>query len=359
MSNTCVDRVVPPERVFEAAAKAIDENPSNAPIVNPRPELGVAPHEPIRVALETGKRWKNGRTLRVAFLDGEEPVKQKVRQRAAEWCQYANLKFEFAPGREGEIRISFKEKGSSWSYIGTDALTVPAGEPTMNYGWLTPDTQDDEYSRVVLHEFGHALGCIHEHQNPTVEIPWDKEAVYRYYAGPPNRWSRSVVDHNLFEKYSRESTQFSQFDPHSIMLYAVSNDLTVGDWEVGWNTTLSPTDKEFIGTQYPFDQRPEVLLTIGAAPTKAAIGKHGEEDLYRFEVQQQGSCTVETKGRTDVVMGVFGPNDQTRLAAQDDDSGEGRNAKISTVLASGTYTVKVRHFRPRGTGQYRIAVRSV
>jgi len=39
-------------------------------------------------------------------------------------------------------------------------------EPTMNYGWLKDDTDDVEYRRVVIHEFGHALGAIHEHQNP-------------------------------------------------------------------------------------------------------------------------------------------------------------------------------------------------
>ena len=36
----------------------------------------------------------------------------------------------------------------------------------MNYGWLEPDTELREYQRVVRHEFGHALGMIHEHQNP-------------------------------------------------------------------------------------------------------------------------------------------------------------------------------------------------
>ena len=82
---------------------------------------------------------------------------------------------------DAQIRISFKEEGS-WSYLGKDALQIAAGKPTMNYGWLTPDSQDQEYSRVVLHEFGHALGAIHEHQAPGVTIPWDKTAVYAYYA---------------------------------------------------------------------------------------------------------------------------------------------------------------------------------
>ncbi len=46
-------------------------------------------------------------------------------------------------------------------------------------GWLEPDTPNDEYRRVVLHEFGHALGGIHEHQSPASGvIPWDKPKVY-------------------------------------------------------------------------------------------------------------------------------------------------------------------------------------
>lgn len=33
----------------------------------------------------------------------------------------------------------------------------------MHFGWLRDDTDDVEWRRVVVHEFGHALGAIHEH----------------------------------------------------------------------------------------------------------------------------------------------------------------------------------------------------
>jgi hypothetical protein len=243
----CVDRVLPPELRAEAAQNAIAENPDNLPPVR---GVGVADVPIEEMAVLIGKKWKNGRTLRVRFLDGDPGVQQKVQPFAHEWSKYANITLEFGNDPNAEIRISFKQPGS-WSYIGTDALSIAKTQPTMNYGWLTPTTASDEYSRVVIHEFGHALGCIHEHQNPTVDIPWDKEAVYRYYGGPPNNWPRATVDQNIFRRYSKGDTQFSAFDTKSIMLYAIDDKLTLGNYSVGWNKVLSPTDKTFIAKTYP------------------------------------------------------------------------------------------------------------
>jgi len=35
----------------------------------------------------------------------------------------------------------------------------------MNLGWPNDNSEDSEISLVVLYEFGHALGCHHEHQS--------------------------------------------------------------------------------------------------------------------------------------------------------------------------------------------------
>jgi len=72
----------------------------------------------------TGKKWKNGRTLRVRFLDGQPAVQAKVKRFAQEWEKFANIKFDFGNDPDGEIRISFEQEGS-WSYIGVDATTIP------------------------------------------------------------------------------------------------------------------------------------------------------------------------------------------------------------------------------------------
>jgi hypothetical protein len=205
---------------------------------------------PSYAALVTAKKWPNGQTLRVRFLDGLPDVQTRVRQYAQEWSKYANIGFDFGDDPEAEVRVSFRYQGS-WSTIGTDALDVPGDQPTMNYGWLTPDTEDDEYSRVVIHEFGHALGLIHEHQNPAGGIHWNKPVVYRYYEGPPNNWTKDDVDHNLFETYDKDQTQYTEVDGQSIMMYPIPAGFTTDDFVVGWNRVLSPTDIDFIGRMYP------------------------------------------------------------------------------------------------------------
>ena len=205
---------------------------------------------PSYAALVMAKKWPNGSTLRVLFLDGDPDVQLKVVQYAQEWSKYANITFDFRDAPDAEIRISFRHRGS-WSAIGTDALNVPTDRPTMNYGWLTPGTPDDEYSRVVIHEFGHALGLIHEHQNPSGGIQWNKSVVYRYYEGPPNFWVPQQVDINLFRNYAVDQTNFTQTDPLSIMMYPIPEGFTTDGLVVGFNRILSETDKLFVSQTYP------------------------------------------------------------------------------------------------------------
>ena len=63
---------------------------------------------------------------------------------------------------------------------------------------------------------------------------------------PPNNWTKEQVNQNIFAHYSRTITNFTRFDKKSIMLYAIPNNLTEGDFEVRGNKTLSEMDKQFI-----------------------------------------------------------------------------------------------------------------
>lgn len=226
--------------------------------VNPLGDIQICTERSLdgttpRGAVLKAKKWTPGATLKVSLNGSTLAIRNKVIQYAKEWEKYANIKFNFVTNdRTAAIRVSFVSGDGSWSYIGTDANAISRANATMNFGWLTSTTTDSEYSRVVIHEFGHALGMIHEHQHPLVAIPWDKPAVYAYYAAAPNYWTQAQVDNNLFTKYSTTQTNYSAYDKTSIMHYSVPNELTIGDFQVGWNTVLSATDKSFIASVYPF-----------------------------------------------------------------------------------------------------------
>src|SRR3546814_14969414 len=105
---------------------------------------------------------------------------------SSDLAQYANLEFEFVSSANAQVRIAFNDDGA-WSYVGTDALGIPANQPTMNFGWLDQG--------VVQHEFGHMIGMIHEHQNPRDNpIQWNKPAVNAALGGPPNNWDQDPID---------------------------------------------------------------------------------------------------------------------------------------------------------------------
>ncbi|WP_367083347.1 M12 family metallopeptidase [Pseudomonas sp. HOU2] len=202
-----------------------------------------------RALVHYSKTWPSRSTLKIAFMDNPTPEhKKKIIAAAERWLPYISLKFEFVEGAEGHIRISTEGVGNS-SFLGTDALEMFPDTPTM---WLGIDPEHEDFETVVTHEFGHALGAMHEHQHPKAQIPWNKENVYNYYQNRPlHPLSPGQVDDNIFTPFNDADALYLPYDRKSIMHHPISNNLTLGNWANPINREISEKDKELMRLIYP------------------------------------------------------------------------------------------------------------
>jgi hypothetical protein len=300
-------------------------------------------------------KWPVGSTLHIRYLDGDPVVQHKVEQHAQEWTRYANLIFDFGRDPKAEIRISFREEGA-WSSLGTDALQVPQDQPTMNYGWLTPATPDNEYSRVVMHEFGNLLGLYSEHQSPVADIKWNVPVVLRYFEGPPNNWTPDQIHQNLLGRFSREGSLYHAFDPNSIMMYPFLKELTLDGFSSGINSNLSPIDKAFVGQVYPFP--PAAELTIDG-PAREVPLERLKLERFRFQVNEAGHHEVVVEGPPKAELSLYGPGDEVTLVAEGVEDKGGHGSRIEKDLNAGSYLVRLRYFEAQKDPKFRVGVHLV
>jgi hypothetical protein len=248
-------------------------------------------------------RWPVGSVVRVAFLDGTPTLHGEVASATTQIADAANLALDFghdpASGTyrrwtttdteyAAEIRVSF-DQGGYWSLLGTDSTDptiVPSGpiggrpsQRSLNLGGYKT-SKPPGWQGTVRHEFLHALGFQHEHQNmrgpcqadfrwendpgyvPTTnaqgvfgaDVQGRRPGIYTYLAGPPNGWSRAKVDHNLKTQDNLDSVA-GPFDPKSVMLYRFGKLFYESDPSpcapTGPGLELSESDKRGLELLYP------------------------------------------------------------------------------------------------------------
>ena len=174
-----------------------------------------------------------------------EGIKAIVRERIQ---PIVNLKFVFLDDyTNANIRISFNIDDGAWSLIGKQSLDPENnGKATMNLGWFDVAT--------TLHEFGHMLGLIHEHQNSRDNpISWNKNAVYSWARSTQN-WDQETTIQNILQNYPINQINGSVFDPLSIMLYFFPASLTTNNKGTRQNLRFSGYDVKYIADKYPGGQ---------------------------------------------------------------------------------------------------------
>ncbi|KAJ9137776.1 hypothetical protein NKR19_g8088 [Coniochaeta hoffmannii] len=199
--------------------------------------------------------WKTGQVLRMGFYHATNFQKAEVTTHAVEWCRWADLEFRFVTKAPYNIHIAF-QPGSSWSLLGTQALSrthKSPPRPSMNLGWVNPQTPAWVYRATILHEFCHALGLVHEHQNARRDFgrEWDIPAMYDHLARPPNQWGLDRVNRNVLSICTGKLLRKNFIDEESIKLYAFPGKLFKGHGGYSKNYELSAIDKGSMLMRYP------------------------------------------------------------------------------------------------------------
>lgn len=154
---------------------------------------------------------------------------------------------------------------------------------------FNPPSSEQEFRRLVLHEFGHALGSNHEHQSPAAgcDAEFDWPAVYSYLDSHANYWNTQTIDHNMKPGRYFAGDTTTAFDLQSIMLYSFPAKFYKNGASsrcfAGTNVDISEGDRLAARSAYPSTQNAVV-------DREAALG-----NLWRAAGDGEGSQALRDR----------------------------------------------------------------
>lgn len=272
--------------------------------------------------------WDLGKVIKVKFLNGSKALQDKIKPIAREWEKYANIKFNFVTSGDADIRVMIGGSGSGhWSYIGTYVNSIDKNEQTLNLDSSDIGTDDSFLKTVVLHEFGHSIGLLHEHSSPISGIKWDKEKMYEEYA--KMGWTQEDVDFQVFSTYKKSYTNGTKYDNKSIMHYPINPGETLDGYIVDWNKQLSQGDISLIAALYPKTGKRKLEVTrINILNFKGILleGNEVKQGISLFP-----SFDLKTGSKGGRVKMIFKFYDEEGYGFKDEDGTYEENGVVSTM----------------------------
>ncbi len=249
----CQPKLLPKDLWAAAAFQAAQINPLNYPAID-RMALGVASAMPLLefIAVVTTKYWQTkGVNLTVAFLDGPPAdLRSRILSHLNAWGKSANVRFAQSDTNP-QVRIARTARDGHWSYVGTDILSIPADQATMNLDSFTSNTPDAEFYRVVRHEAGHTLGFPHEHMRRELIARIDPVKALAYFKATQG-WSETEVRRQVLTPIEESSILGTDHaDPNSIMCYQIPGTLTKDGKPISGGRDIDASDYAFVAKIYP------------------------------------------------------------------------------------------------------------